>query len=153
MLKKIISGSQTGVNRAALDVALEKGIPCGGWCPKGRLAEDGVLHKKYPLEESKSSDDRIATEMNIGESDGTLILTWGRPTGGTALSQIVAKRRSKPLLVVDIKETYDDAKAAKEILKWIDNTNIEVLNIAGPRESRCQGIYKDSRSIIEKLIL
>ena len=61
MLKKIISGSQTGVNRAALDVAIEKGIPCGGWCPNGRQAEDGVLNKKYPLEESKSTDDRIAT--------------------------------------------------------------------------------------------
>ena len=153
MLKKIISGSQTGVNRAALDVAIEKGIPCGGWCPNGRQAEDGVLNKKYPLEESKSTDDRIATELNIGESDGTLILTWGRPTGGTALSQIVAKRRFKHLFVVDIKKTYDDAKAAKEILKWIESCNIEVLNIVGPRESRCPGIYNDARSIIEKLIL
>jgi len=153
MLKKIISGSQTGVNRAALDVALDKSIPCGGWCPKGRLAEGGSLSKKYPIVESKSSDDRIATELNILEGDGTLILTWGRPTGGTAMAGIITKRRGKPFLIIDLKEMYDIEKTIKETLNWIEEKRIEILNITGPRESRCPGIYRDAKELIEKLIL
>jgi predicted Rossmann-fold nucleotide-binding protein len=75
LIKRIISGGQTGVDRAALDVALELGIPCGGWCPKGRLAEDGSIDLRYPLKETNSSEYRERTEKNVEDSDGTLILT------------------------------------------------------------------------------
>jgi len=153
MLKKIISGSQSGVNRAALDVALDKNFPCGGWCPKGRLAEDGKLPSKYPIHEAKSSDDRIATELNITEGDGTLILSWGRSTGGTAMAQIITRRRGKPCLVIDLQLTYNYEKTSRAILDWVEDNKIEVLNITGPRESRCPGIYGDAKALLGKLIL
>src|SRR3954454_8651242 len=86
MFTKIVSGGQTGVDRAALDVALALGIPCGGWCPKGRKAEDGPIEDRYPLSETPSSDYRQRTLWNIRDSDATLILTWGEPTGGTLLT-------------------------------------------------------------------
>ena len=71
---KIVSGGQSGVDRAALDFALENKIPCGGWCPKGRLAEDGRIHHRYPLRETSSTDYRVRTQANVEDSDGTLIL-------------------------------------------------------------------------------
>lgn len=89
---KIISGGQTGVDRAALDAALQLGIPCGGWCPKGRKAKDGPIPDRYPLKETESGSYPVRTEMNVRDSDGTLILTWGRPTGGTALTVRLARR-------------------------------------------------------------
>ncbi len=152
MLTKIISGAQTGVDRAALDVARAKKFPCGGWCPKGRLAEDGKLPKSYPLEESKSSDERIATELNILEADGTLILTLGRPTGGTALAGELARRRGKPYLVIDLLEVVDTNTASTLIRNWLRENKIEILSISGPRQSRCPGIYESTKAILEKVI-
>jgi hypothetical protein len=87
---KIISGGQTGVDRAALDAALALNIPCGGWCPKGRKAEDGPIPERYPLQETSSADYRVRTEKNVTDSDGTLILTRGPVTGGTAYTVIVS---------------------------------------------------------------
>jgi len=152
MLKKIIASSQTGVNRAALDTALGKSVPCAGWCPKGRTAEDGALSKKYPLQEAKFRDERIPTELNILEADGTLLLTQGRPTGCTALAEVIARRRAKPLLVVDLLKVLNREMTIGFIRKWMDDKKIEVLNVSGPRESRCPGIYQDTRLIMEMLI-
>src|SRR5437660_8666127 len=100
MFTKLISGGQTGVDRAALDVALELGLPCGGWCPRGRKAEDGVIPDRYPLAETPSPSYRQRTRWNVRDSDGTLILVRGRPTGGTALTLASARRLGKPVLVV-----------------------------------------------------
>ena len=152
MLKKIIAGSQTGVNRAALDLALEQDFPCCGWCPKGRMSEDGDLPESYPLQESKVTDHRIAMELNILEADGTLIITRGRPTGATALAGVLARRRCKMLLVIDILQVVDLDTAIMIIRKWLKENNIESLNITGPRESRCQGIYEQTKAIISKII-
>ena len=93
MLTRIVSGGQTGVDRAALDVALELSIPCGGWCPKGRKAEDGALPARYPLKETPSEEYAQRTTWNVRDSDGTLILTHGAPTGGTGTFR---SRRPKP---------------------------------------------------------
>src|SRR5437870_9182944 len=102
MLTKIISGGQTGVDRAALDVALELGLPCGGWCPKRRRAEDGPIPERYPLTETSSRAYPQRTRCNVLDSDGTLILTRGRPTGGTALTIQIAAESGKPYFVVDL---------------------------------------------------
>jgi len=152
MLKKLIAGSQTGVNRAVLDAALEMQFPCGGWCPGGRLAEDGELHKRYPLEEAKSKDERIPTELNILEGGATLILTRGRPTGCTALAGELTRRRGKNLLVIDLEEVVDADVAVTIIRRWIGDYRIEILNVTGPRESRIPGIYDEVKDILERLL-
>jgi hypothetical protein len=98
-ITKIISGGQTGVDRAALDVAIELELPCGGWCPRGRLAEDGTVPDRYPLQETRSAEYAERTERNVIDSDGTLIIATRPLTGGTALTVELAHRRDKPLLL------------------------------------------------------
>src|SRR6266852_5932705 len=107
VISKIVSGGQTGVDRAALDVALELGIPCGGWCPKGRRAEDGSIPDHYPLRETSTAFYPQRTEWNVRDSDGTLVLTLGRPDGGTALTIELARRLPKPFLAVNLKKSPD----------------------------------------------
>jgi hypothetical protein len=100
---EIVSGCQSGVDRAALDAALEAGVPCGGWCPKGRAAEDGPIDARYPLHETPSSEVQQRTEWNVRDSDGTLILSRGTElTGGTLLTQRLAQQRGKPCLAIDL---------------------------------------------------
>ncbi len=135
-IEKIISGGQTGVDRAALNAALESGIPCGGWCPKGRRAEDGRIPLKYPLEETSSADYPQRTEFNIQDSDGTLILTWGPPLGGTLLTLKLARKLHKPFLLLDLSQGGN----ASLVRDWIQNSAIRVMNVAGPRESEVPGI-------------
>src|SRR5207247_8623955 len=113
MLTKLISGGQTGVDRAALDVALELGLPCGGWCPRGRRAEDGPIDARYPLQETRSAAYPVRTRWNVRDADGTLILMRGRPDRGTALTRELAEAMNKPLLVVDWeRESSQDASRA-----------------------------------------
>ena len=93
----IVSGGQTGADRAALDWALEHGVACGGWCPKGRKAEDGVIHAKYPLKESSSSSYLQRTEWNVRDSDGTVIFSLApKLTGGSLKTKEFARKRNKP---------------------------------------------------------
>jgi hypothetical protein len=136
-IERIVSGGQTGVDRAALDVALLFGIPCGGWCPRGRKAEDGVIADRYPLQETRSSDYRLRTTANVLASDGTLVLHRGRLTGGTALTVQIAKCAPRPYFLVNLKM----APSPNNTLTWIRNHRIRVLNVAGPRESQAHGIY------------
>lgn len=148
-MKKIVSGGQTGVDRAALDLALKAGIPCGGWCPKGRLAEDGPIDPRYPLKETPSAEYRERTEWNVRDSDGTLILTRGKPTYGTAMTVDFAKDHEKPCLIVDL-EKKNEVEGVK---RWIETNRILVLNVAGPRESKCPGIYQESKEFLKKIFL
>ena len=145
---RVVSGGQTGVDRAALDVALELGLPCGGWCPKGRRAEDGVIPLRYPLTETPSEDYAQRTEWNVRDADGTLILTRGTPTEGTALTIELAARYRKPCLVIDLELRPSPAAAAQ----WLAAHAIRVLNIAGPRESRTPGIYVAARQFLSRLL-
>jgi predicted Rossmann-fold nucleotide-binding protein len=148
MFQKIISGGQTGVDRAALDVALELGFPCGGWCPKGRRAEDGVIPDRYPLQETSSADYRVRTEKNVEESDGTLVLGWGAPTGGTALTLKLARRHQKPSFLVDLVHEGE----ASIVRKWGRIKKIRILNVAGPRESEAPGIHARVLSFLKEVL-
>lgn len=142
---KIVSGGQTGVDRAALDAAMELGLPCGGWCPYGRRAEDGRISDKYPLRETKSPGYMARTKKNVGNSDGTLILTLGRIRGGTRQTVIFARELARPYLVVNMaKKTPPD-----RIRDWICKHEIQVLNVAGPRESKKPGVYKRARKLLQ----
>ena len=149
VFSKIISGGQTGVDRAALDVALELGIPCGGWCPKGRKAEDGPIDPKYPLKETKSEEYPIRTEANVMEADGTLILTVGPPSSGTAFTIQMAFKRKKPHLVVDMNKKIKP----EMVLEWAKTHQIRVLNVAGPRESKIPGIHEKAKNFLKNILV
>ena len=133
----MISGGQTGVDRSALDVALELGIPGGGWCPKGRLAEDGP--HKFPIPPARGGFNQLfgKDERNVMEADGTLIQTEGALTGGIALTLRSAQKYGEAHLVIDLSKDQDIA----EIMSWVTSNEIEVLNVAGPRESKNPGIH------------
>ncbi len=148
ILAKIVSGGQTGVDRAALDVALELGIPCGGWCPQGRRAEDGPIPERYPLHETPWSGYPQRTEWNVRDSEGTLVLTQGKPDGGTALTSQMAARYEKPCLVIDLKESPNPA----DVIAWATTHRIQILNVAGPRESEGQGIYAQAAKFLREVL-
>ena len=146
MIRRVVSGGQSGVDRAGLDVARELGLPCGGWCPKGRLAEDGPIPDDYPLQETPSGIHAQRTEWNVRDSDGTLVLTQGQPTEGTAFTISVAKRLGKPYLVLDLSAA--DVPIAHT---WAAEHAIQTLNVAGPRESKCPGIYRLAAAFLREL--
>lgn len=147
-IEKIISGGQAGVDRAALDAARAADVPVGGWCPRGRRAEDGAIPNKYPLSETPSADYAQRTAWNVRDSDGTLIIAPGDLAGGTALTREEAERQGRPYLHVD----PSDADAVSTIRMWIGEENIQVLNVAGPRVSEVEGIYATARSIVDRLL-
>jgi putative molybdenum carrier protein len=146
--KRIVSGGQTGVDRAALDVALALGIPHGGWCPKGRLAEDRVIPPQYQLTETDSPEYPVRTEKNVVDSDGTLIFCRGQTSGGTELTRQLALQHGKPCLVVDLNRPL----SADDVSHWIFESQIETLNVAGPRESQNTGISAQARQFLEGLL-
>jgi hypothetical protein len=148
MFTKIVSGGQTGVDRAALDVALELGLPCGGWCPKGRKAEDGRIPERYPLRDTTSAAYPARTRRNVRDSDGTLVLTNGPPTGGTALTIELANRYHKPCLVLDLAEQPEPTA----VRSWAESHHVHVLNIAGPRASEKPGIHAQAADFLRELL-
>ena len=152
VLDKIISGGQTGADRAALDFAISKKIPHGGWVPKGKLAEDGPLPKKYKLHEMSTDSYKDRTEQNVIDSDGTVIISHGKLTGGSAYTQKIAKYYDRPFLHIDLRK-HDVLPAAIEMLTWIDERNIKVLNVAGPRASKDPKIYTVVKEVLESLLI
>jgi hypothetical protein len=148
-LDKVVSGGQTGADRAGLDAAMEFGIIVGGYCPKGRLAEDGTVPDRYPLTELTKGGYSARTEKNVVESDGTLILNMGKVTGGTRLTVECAKKHNKPYLVVQL----DRVVIVDATIDWFDANNIRVLNIAGPRESKYPGVYAKAFEFLRKVFL
>jgi Circularly permutated YpsA SLOG family len=154
---KIVSGGQTGVDRAALDAAIALGLPYGGWCPRGGWAEDfptppGVLANYPLLKETPSKEPAARTRRNVRDSDRTLILVdaSGLATSrGTALTLRLAERYDKPHLVVDL----DQAEAADHVIAWLaDAPSGTVLNVAGPRESGAPGIYAKARAVLGRAL-
>ena len=148
----IISGGQTGVDRAALDVARERGLPYGGFIPKGRRTEDGTLPDEYVgMTETESSIFAVRTRENVACADATLILARGPPDGGTLLARLTAQAKEKPLLVLDLLEVDPD-EAAQRTLAWLRGLPAGSLNVAGPRDSRQPGIYGEARALLEKVL-
>ena len=151
MIKKIISGGQTGADRAALDVAIELGIPHGGWIPKGRRTERGPLPNKYRLKEMPTDSYPARTEKNVLESDGTLIISHGEMTGGTEYTAKMAQKHNKPWMHVDANQLSVEA-AVQFVRAWISGNEIEVLNVAGPRASKDPQIYSTTKKILRELL-
>lgn len=161
MISKIVSGGQTGVDTAALDVAIEFKIPHGGWCPKGRFNEEGIISNKYtglkevvgPFKNERENYSN-RTELNIRDSDGTLVLVPQLPIpknikDGTLLT--ITKTLNNPQLIIDL--SLPDDKNIALMLRWIKHYKIKILNIGGPRESSWPGIYKTSLSFLKKFLL
>jgi hypothetical protein len=154
-LNKIVSGGQTGVDRAALDAALAQGIACGGWCPKGRRAEDGAIPGHYPLSETDSGAYEERTRLNVRDSDATLILASGPLEGGTELTAEEAQALGHPSMVVDLDEApgAPGAPKVRAVADWIAATEAATLNVAGPRESTAPGIHAAARKFLEPVLV
>ena len=152
VLKKIISGGQTGADHGALDAAIKYSFPHGGWIPKGRRTEYGIMPEQYKLKEMPSTDYPKRTEQNIMDSDGTVIISHGVLTGGSALTRKLAIKHKRPYLHINLNET-PVFLASSEINAWINENNIEILNVAGSRASKDQRIYEDTKYIIQGVIL
>jgi len=151
MITKIISGGQTGADRAALDVAIAHGIPHGGWIPKGRKTEAGRLSTKYQLQEMPTNSYPERTEKNVVDSDGTLIISHGNLTGGSEYTREMAKKHGKPWIHVDASKHSVDA-AVEVIRAWVSGNQIKVLNVAGPRASKDAKIYGSTDTLLTRLI-
>jgi hypothetical protein len=147
MIEKIISGGQTGADRAALDAAIELDIPHGGWAPKGRLAEDGVIPAFYQLSEMPTDSYSARTEKNVEDSDGTLILSHGPLSGGSARTLELAEKHGRPSLHIDLNQ-IPAFKAAAMIAAWINRNPIKTLNVAGPRTSNDPMIYQKTKEVL-----
>lgn len=142
----IVSGGQTGVDRAALDWALARGFRVDGWCPKGRRAEDGKIPERFPLRETSSRGYAERTRRNVAGTDATLIIVRRKPSGGTALTARVAMKEGKPFFVATLGET-----PAEMALLWLLKNLPRRLNVAGPRASQEPGIGGDARRYLSKV--
>lgn len=147
----IISGGQTGVDRGALDAALARGAPCGGWCPAGHRAEDGAIPPVYPLTPLDVADYRARTRANVRDSDATLIICPGAPTGGTGLTIAHARQLGRPCLIIDA-GAQAPADAAAGAGAFIETHAIQRLNVAGPRASGWPDAANYTRTCLDDLL-
>ncbi|MBF0439803.1 MAG: putative molybdenum carrier protein [Magnetococcales bacterium] len=147
MFKKIISGGQTGVDRAALDFAMTRGVPVGGWCPKGRKSDDGPIDTHYPLQETPTANYRQRTYWNMRDCDGALILHRGHLSGGTLLTVQLAISLKKPHCVINLNRNV----CLNNIREWAKKYQVGILNVAGPRESGNLGIQVETRMFLQML--
>jgi hypothetical protein len=148
MIKKIISGGQTGADQAALDVAIKLNIPHGGWIQKGRKTEEGPLPDQYLLQEMPTASYPKRTEQNIFHSDGTLIFSHGKLTGGSKLTRDLAAKKNRPSLHVDLK-LNSVGYTVRLIQEWLHDNGIKTLNVAGPRASGDPAIYGAVVKVLE----
>lgn len=148
---KVISGGQTGVDRGALDAALAVGVPCGGWCPQGRLAEDGPIADRYPLVELADGGYVERTEANVIDSDATVLIYFGELTGGTAETLRFCLTHGRPFLLLDATE-LSPARAAVRISSFVATHGADRVNFAGPRASGEPRAHAVAREAVERFL-
>ena len=148
MITKIVSGGQTGADRAALDFAIGHNIPHGGWIPKGRITEDGPLPDNYKLREIETGSYMKRTEQNVIDSDGAMILSHGKLTAGSLLTRQYAKRHHRPWLHIDFNNA-SISESVEQIKKWVELHRIKTLNVAGPRASKDSRIYRKTLELLK----
>ena len=154
MLRKVVSGGQTGVDRAALDAAMALGIEVGGWCPRGRKAADGIIPAGYPLTETRGKSYQTRTRWNVRDSDATLIICRDEPTGGTALTIQYCEQMGRPFEVCRLYPDHyalPDSQNPLYYVYWVHALNVRVLNVAGPRERKSCPIYGRSYAFLIEL--
>jgi hypothetical protein len=144
----LVTGGQTGIDRAMLDFCLDHGISCGGWCPAGRKAEDGVIPSRYPVKELSASSCNKRTAANVKESDATIIIFHREMIGGTLKSFEFVQKEKKPFLLLDL-SVLDAEKAAVRLRKFIDRFEPQILNFSGPRESDWKEGYEYCYAILK----
>jgi len=148
---KIVSGGQTGVDRAALDAALESGVSAGGWCPEGRQAEDGPIAEKYPLQELPDGGYKERTLKNVQDSGATIIIYFESISGGTKETLLYCLNEKKPYLLIDGSGITEDS-ASKRIKQFIDENQISLLNVAGPRASKEKRAYEYTKQVFTLML-
>lgn len=149
MIRRLLSGGQTGVDRAALDAAMALDVLCGGWCPKGRLAEDGPIDPRYPLQETPVTDYDERTRRNVRDADATMVLARGEPAGGTAYTMRAAEELGVPYCLVDL----DVGVAVEDVVDWLEDWDARTVNVAGPRESSSPGVYALAHDFLTELVV
>ena len=158
MIKKIISGGQTGVDQAALQVAIDLGLDHGGWCPPGRVCEKGKIPERFKLKETPADRSEKApevprslrTEWNVRDSDGTLVLVPKADGAGlgTQFTVQAALSLNKPHMIIEMKENVSPEK----VMEWISENHIKILNVAGPAEGRVETAYDFTYQLLERVI-
>ena len=153
MVEKIVSGGQTGADRAALDAALELGLAVGGWVPKDRWAEDGAVPAHYPnLCEAESGDPAVRTALNVRDSDATVVLSHGKPSGGSALAMEVANRIGRSVVHIDL-SVMSVPDAARQLREWLAIERPKALHVAGSRSSEDPEIFDAVKRVLASALM
>ena len=158
---QIVSGGQTGVDRAALDAGLKCGIAIGGWCPRGRRSEAGPIPEQYPLTETVARSYAVRTAWNVRDSDGTLVIVLDEISSGTKLTLTAAREQGKPSKVVHLRPSDAASLFTTEnppndqiqsVVDWLRDRRIRVLNVAGPRGSSHTDVYSEALEFMSLLL-
>ena len=148
---KVVSGGQTGVDQGALAGALAAGTECGGWCPEGRLSEDGPIPKKYPVTELTGAGYRERTLQNVLDSDGTAIVHDGELEGGTRMTWVFCERHGRPSALIDA-SSMNREQGVDTLVEIVTVNGLAVLNVAGPRASKWPKAFEYAQSLVARML-